>query len=149
MDLHGEDPARCWERLGRALHRACRSSTTCRIAAEDHARLGRVYLPRDWLAEEGLDITVLTQPASPPGYRRLLDRLLDGCDRLIARADELPPRLKSRRLAAESRVIVTLARRLAARLRREDPLAGRVKLSKPDFALAALRGLPTLLGIAR
>jgi hypothetical protein len=42
-------------------------------------------------------------------------------------------------------VIVGLARRLAARLRRGDPVATRVKLTKADAAasvLAALRFLP-------
>ena len=54
------------------------------------------------------------------------------------------------RLAAEAAIIVNLARRLLARLRWRDPLAGRVELSKGDFVVAAFAGagrtlLPRLL----
>jgi hypothetical protein len=48
-------------------------------------------------------------------------------------------------LRLETAVIVGLARRLAARLRRGDPIATRVKLRKTDVAgavLASLRFLP-------
>jgi hypothetical protein len=41
----------------------------------------------------------------------------------------------------ESAVIVQLARRLAARLRAGDPLAGRVALSRGDFASCGLKGI--------
>lgn len=146
LDLHGED--RTGWAASDALCTVLQILNHLQDAAEDFRRLDRVYLPGDWLAVEGLEVDVLKAPASPPGYRRLLDRMLDGCDALIAEAERLPGQLRSRRLAAESRVIVTLARRLAGRLRRQDPLAGRVKLTKPDFARAALRGLPTLIGIA-
>ena len=47
----------------------------------------------------------------------------------------------ARGLRWESAVIVALAARLARRLRRGDPLAMRVKLSKNDFAAAFLNGI--------
>ena len=47
---------------------------------DDHAQLDRVYLPGDWMAAEGLTVDVLQQTAAPPGFRRLLDRCLDGVD---------------------------------------------------------------------
>jgi len=84
---------------------------------------------------------VLKQHAGPPGFRRLLDRCLDGVDGLLDRAGQLPGQLRSPRLAMESAVILRLARRLAARLRRGDPLAGRVALTRADFVLCGLRGV--------
>jgi hypothetical protein len=41
----------------------------------------------------------------------------------------------------ESAVIVRLADRLAALLRGNDPIAGRVALRKSDFASCGLRGI--------
>ncbi|MGH6975505.1 MAG: squalene synthase HpnC, partial [Stellaceae bacterium] len=76
-----------------------------------------------------------------PGLRRVIDRLLDSTDTLIATARGLPGAVKSPGLSRECAAIVALATRLAARLRRGDPLAMRVKLSPIDFALATLIGL--------
>ena len=65
----------------------------------------------------------------------------DRTEALIATARDLPPRVRARGLRWESAVIVALAGRLALRLRRGDPLATRVKLSKNDFAAAFLTGI--------
>ena len=59
---------------------------------------------------------------------------------LLAVAAVLPRGLRSRRLAMESAAILVIARALVRRLRSEDPLAGRVQLSKPAFAWCCLRG---------
>jgi len=108
---------------------------------KDHAALDRVYLPRDWMAAACVDDDDLRRPHAVPGMRRVLDRCLDGVDDLLDRAAALPGRLKSRHLAMESAVILTLAERLAVLLRRGDPLAGRVALGKADFAVCGLRGV--------
>jgi farnesyl-diphosphate farnesyltransferase len=73
--------------------------------------------------------------------RRVLDILLDRTDGLIRTARDLPPGVAARGLRWESAVIVGLAARLAHRLRRGDPLAGRVKLTKGDCAAAFLTGI--------
>jgi hypothetical protein len=60
-------------------------------------------------------------------------------------ASDLPRRTGDRRLRLETAVIAGLARRLAARLRHRDPVATRVKLTRPDVAaslLTALRFVP-------
>lgn len=107
---------------------------------DDRRALDRVYAPLDWLADAGETVEALDRSAASPGLRRVMDRMLDATDALVDQAATLPPALKSRRLAAESGVIARLARRLARRLRTQDPLAGRVALSKVDFAAAALGG---------
>jgi hypothetical protein len=83
--------------------------------------------------------------AETPGLRRVFTDLLDHCDRLNAEGAFLPRHVRDRRLRVETAIIVNLAHRLAARLRRGDPVARRVKLTKPDAAfsiLSALRYLP-------
>ena len=139
LDLHGEDPA--GYAASDALCTALQILNHLQDCQDDYHALDRVYLPGDWLAAEGLDVTVLDRTASPPGFRRLLDRCLDGVDKLLDEAETLPGQLRSARLAMESAVIVQLARRLAARLRTGDPLAGRVALSRADFLLCGLKGL--------
>jgi len=144
LDLHGEDPA--GYAASDALCSALQILNHLQDCQDDYHALNRVYLPQDWLAAEGLEVTVLDETASPAAFRRLLDRCLDGVDGLLAEAERLPGQLRSARLAMESAVILRLAKRLSVLLRRGDPLAGRVALSKSDFILCGLKGV---LGVQR
>ncbi len=111
----------------------------------DLRELDRCYLPLDLLARHGVAVDDLRGPAATPGLRRVLDALLDRCDVLGVDAPKLPKRTRDRRLRLETAVIVGLSRRLSARLRRGDPLATRVRLTKRDALasmVAALRFLP-------
>jgi len=139
LDLHGDDPAGYG--ASDALCTALQILNHLQDCQDDFHNLDRVYLPGDWLAAEGLDVTVLDSKASPEAFRRVLDRCLDGVDELLDEAATLPGRLRSSRLAMESAVIVRLARRLARRLRRGDPLAGRVALGRLDFLASGLEGI--------
>jgi phytoene/squalene synthetase len=102
--------------------------------------LDRVYLPEAWLAEAGTDAAALRAPAASTALRSVLDRCLDGIDGLLPDALALPMQLQDRRLAMEAGAIAELARVLAARLRRQDPVARRVELSKPAKLWIGLRG---------
>jgi hydroxysqualene synthase len=101
--------------------------------------LDRCYLPQDLMSAAGTDVTALPGKAETPGLRRVFGALLDRCDELNAEAAALPRLVRDRRLRIETGVIVNLARRLTGRLRRGDPLATRVKLTKTD-AVGALLG---------
>jgi len=139
LDLHGEDPA--GYTASDALCTALQILNHLQDCRDDYHELDRVYLPLDWLRAEGFDVTVLDRDASPPGFRRLLDRCLDGVDGLMEEAGQLPGQLRSARLAMESAVIVQLARRLTKCLRAGDPLAGRVALSRGDFIACGIKGI--------
>lgn len=138
LDLHSEDPA-LWRRSD-PLCAALQVLNHLQDLVDDRRALDRVYLPGDWLAEAGASVEDLDAAAASPALRRVIDRCLDGCDALLAEAGPLPAGLRSRRLAMESAVILRLARRLSARLRRGDPVARRVGLSKFDFLCCGLRG---------
>ncbi|MEK9752774.1 MAG: squalene synthase HpnC [Rhodospirillaceae bacterium] len=117
---------------------------------EDYRTLDRVYLPAEWLRERGMVVTALDQPKCSPALRHVIDRCLDATEPLLAEARRLPGGLVSRRLAMESAAIVAIADRLVEKLRAEDPLAGRVALSKPGYLWrCALGALPVALGLAR
>jgi hydroxysqualene synthase len=139
LDLHGESRD-SWA-FSDPLCDALQVLNHLQDCVADYHALDRVYLPERDLAECGSAIADLDRPSASPGLRCVIDRLLDGTDRLIAQAHGLPRAVKSPGLRRETAVIVMLAERLARRLRRGDPLASRVKLSRGDFAAALLLGL--------
>jgi hydroxysqualene synthase len=139
LDLHGESRA-TWP-ASDALCAALQVLNHLQDCADDYRNLDRVYLPLSDLAAGGVGVEVLTAPAAGAPLRKVLDGLLDRTDNLIMTARGLPTGVAARGLRWESTVIVALAGRLARRLRRGDPLAGRVKLTKADFAASFLTGI--------
>jgi squalene synthase HpnC len=139
LDLHGESHA-TWP-ASDALCAALQVLNHLQDCAADYRALDRVYLPLADLDAAGCRVEVLAAAAASPGLRRVLDTMLDRTESLIATARDLPPRVAARGLRWESAVIVGLAARLARRLRRGDPLAGRVKLAKGDVAASFLTGI--------
>jgi farnesyl-diphosphate farnesyltransferase len=143
LDLHREDAAT--HPPSDALCTALQVLNHLQDCAKDLRALDRCYLPEDLLEESGAGIADVARREASPGLRRVFDALLGRVEALNALAIGLPRRTRSRRLRLETAVIVGLSRRLAARLRREDPIAGRVKLRRADIAasvLGALRFLP-------
>ena len=138
LDLHGEDTS--GYHYSDALCTVLQIVNHLQDCGDDRRELDRIYIIGDWLAELGEDITVVDRSAVSPGFRTVMDRMLDGCEALMLDARKLPAALNSKHLAMESAVIVRLADRLITRLRRGDPLASRVALTKPDFVSAGLRG---------
>ena len=139
LDIHGEDVAHY--RYSDALCTVLQIVNHLQDCGEDRRELDRVYIIGDWLAQEGGTIDDLDADATSPALRKVIDRMLDGCEALMPDAKMLPHKLKSRHLAMESDVIVNLADRLIALLRIGDPLATRVALTKLDFASCGLRGI--------
>ena len=86
-------------RDGDALARACdlglamQLTNIARDVGED-AREGRLYLPRGWLVENGVEPEAfLANPTAAPGVLRTTKRLLDQADKLYVRAEAGVPAL--------------------------------------------------------
>lgn len=139
LDLHGEDKA--LHAGADALCNALQVINHLQDCQGDFRSLDRVYLPQDWLEEAGATTADLDKPQATPGLRRVLDRCLDGVAVLLAQAGTFPVALRSRRLAMESAIIVRIAERLTAELRRRDPLAERVVLGRSAFLVCGLQGV--------
>jgi hydroxysqualene synthase len=107
---------------------------------DDWLRLNRLYLPQDWLTSAGADPADLAGLRLTPPLRIVVDRCLDCCTSLLLRAAALPAALRSRRLAAQSAVTLSVAVQLTDLLKRRDPLAARVGLQKAGYARAAAAG---------
>jgi phytoene synthase len=131
LALHGEsDVARA---PADALCTALQILNHLQDLVPDRDRLDRVYMPEPWMDQAGGEERFFASGPSP-ARRAVLDAALDRVDALVDEADALVPRLKSRRLGAQSGVTVALARRLAAKLRAADPVQERVALKPVDFA---------------
>ncbi len=107
---------------------------------DDYRSLDRVYLPLDWIAAAGAAVEELDGSVTSAALRRVIDLALDGVEVLLKVAAPLPSGLVSRRLAMEAAIILDIAWTLTGRLRRGDPLAGRIELSKTEYLWCCLRG---------
>ncbi|MDE0334215.1 MAG: squalene synthase HpnC [Defluviicoccus sp.] len=139
LDLHGEDRS-TWK-ASDPLCNALQVLNHLQDCQDDYRALDRVYLPEPWLGEAGTSVEALDADRASAALRSVIDRLLDGVDDLMVQARELPGAVRNRRLAMETAIIVRLADRLRVLLRAGDPLAGRVALSRWDFARAGIGGI--------
>ncbi len=137
LDLHGESQA-AWPHSD-ALCAVLQVLNHLQDCAGDLAAMDRCYLPLDAMAAAGASVEDLRGATETPALRRVFNGLLDRCDELNRAARPLPGLVRGRRMRMECAVITAVGRRLALRLRREDPVAGRVKLGKMDgvFGVAA------------
>ena len=138
LELHGENKAHF--EYSDALCNALQVINHLQDCADDLRELDRCYLPLEWCEETGATIDMLREQASPPALRAVQMKCLEGTEGLLRLADKLPGKLKSRSLAMESGVIISIAWKLVDMLKRQDPVAARVELSKPQFVLYGLKG---------
>lgn len=138
LDLHGETPA--GYPASDALCNALQVINHLQDCRDDYRNLDRVYLPLAWFEDAGATVAELKAPVAGPGMRAVLDMALEGVEDLLGAARALPWRLRSRRLAMEASAILAIAERLTLLLRRRDPLAGRVVLSRPRRLVCCVRG---------
>ena len=139
VDLHGDSvmayPA------SDALCNALQVLNHLQDCRDDYQALDRVYLPQNWMIEAGIGVEVLGEGRSTTALRRVLDLCLDATDGLLTLADHLPGQLHSMRFAMEAAATVAIAKQLSAELRRRDPLAERVVLTKVQFAACCASGI--------
>ena len=139
LDLHGEDRSKYSS--SDALCNVLQVLNHLQDLKKDYQALNRVYLPADWMVEQGVTVKDLDVDVASAGVRAVIDHCLDECEELMVNARCLTSDLTNRRLRMEAAVIFHLAARLIVLLRNKDPLAGRVKLSKFDFIRCSFRGV--------
>ena len=142
LQLHGECASA--QAPADALCTALQILNHLQDCRQDQERLGRIYVPLQWMMLAGGERAFFT-PAQAAARRMVLDAMLDRVDDLIDRARALPERLQNKRLRAQSMATIALAERLSQGLRRSDPVAERVEIGKADTAHAILTGLSGLI----
>lgn len=137
LEVHGEDKS-TWPHSD-ALCTALQIINHLQDCAKDYRNLDRVYIPLSDLSNWGIGVEALSQPKASPELLKCLQSLADRTETLLPDAAMLPSSVADVRLAVETSVIVGLARRLIALLKRRDPLSERVHLSKWQVAAVASR----------
>ena len=144
LDLHGESNGLYG--ASDALCIALQILNHLQDCKDDYITLNRVYLPQDWMSKFSLNVDCLASPKSIPQFNSLKTQILDSTGELISLAKELPKRLVNKRLAMETGAILNIAVALERKLRRSDPLAETVRLSRTQFAYGCFFGaIKTLL----
>jgi squalene synthase HpnC len=143
LDLHGENHD-CYSPSD-ALCTSLQVLNHIQDCAGDLAELDRCYLPQTLLEHFGASVDDLRLAAETPALRRVFMTLLDRIDRMNQAASELPEIVRNVRLRLETAVIYGLSKRLARRLGRNDPLAGRVRLRRSDAVLSVLGSVQYLV----
>jgi len=139
VDLHGCDhkPKKATDALCIALQ-ILNHLQDCK---DDYLEIDRVYIPEDMLRAQNIDVTVLKADHASVELRAVLDAVLDRTDELLKHARTGPKQISHRGLRLETAVIIAIAEKLSKKLRHNDPIAGRVELSKMQKALCALKGI--------
>jgi len=140
MDIHGETATADIEGSD-ALCNALQMLNHVQDCKKDYLALDRVYLPEPWLKEAGGGVEDLANSHASPAVRAVIDRCLDQVDTLLARARAMPATVKRRRFRVECALIVQLALALSKKLRRQDPVAQRVKVSKLGWLWCGARAI--------
>lgn len=147
LDLHGESKEAY--KYSDALCNALQVINHLQDCRDDYLDLNRVYLPGEWMAEEGAADCELSAPAASPGLLAVIRRGVIQTAILMDTARQLPGLLRDRRLAMESEIIVRIALKLCHELATRDPLAERVRLTRLQFLACGASGIASNLRTRR
>ena len=143
LDVHGE-PKSTWPHSD-VLCTALQIINHLQDCGKDYRNLDRVYIPLNDLAAHDLGVDALGQPKASPELLTCLHALAVKTGKLLPAAALLPSSVANLRLAAETSIIVELARKLTWLLAARDPLSDRVHLLKLQAAMIASRATAALL----
>jgi len=128
LDLLGEDTAVCG-RPTDAMCAALRILKRLRDCKDPSTDLHRLCIPEQFMRDATITNFHLSASKAKGQTRAVIDRTLDGVDRLLREAAPLPKLIQSRGLSMHTAIVLCRARKLARRFRVADPLQGRVGLS--------------------
>jgi hydroxysqualene synthase len=145
LDAHGESRS-LWP-ASDAICAALQVINHLQDCGEDYRRLDRVYLPQSILEAHGATVEMLGEQRASPQLLKGIAELARNATEMLEQGGELVSRIVDVRLSLEIGAIHALARELAGRLQRRDPLSQRVHLSKLEFV--AIGGLAAARTLAR
>jgi hydroxysqualene synthase len=145
LDVHGESRS-LWP-ASDAICAALQVINHLQDCGEDYRRLDRVYLPQSILEAHGATVEMLGERRASPQLLGAIAELARHAAAMLEQGGDLVSRIADVRLSLEIAAIHALARELAGRLQRRDPLSERVHLSKLEFV--AIGGLAAARTLAR
>lgn len=145
LQLVGED----LDRSGPACDALCtalrilKQLRDCKDPAVQYNRLG---IPQVFLDDAMITAAHLRAPIAKGQTRAVIDRVLDGVDRLLDEAAPLPALIRNRGFATHAAIVQCRARKLVRQFRKRDPMRERVGLTAWQRVLCRwLAGLRMLL----
>lgn len=105
----------------------------------DYVESGRLQLPEAWFHEAAISPDRLAGASACGQTRAVLDRALDGVHHLLIEARPLRRKVRSPELKHDLALMRCLARRMARRLRRRDPLNQQICLEGRDRTWCRIR----------
>lgn len=139
VDLH-HCPSKCKQAID-GLCIALQLLNHLQDCKQDYVNIDRVYIPEDMLKKQGIGVTALNGEHACEDLKKVFHALLDRIDRLIKQARTGVNNITPFRLRLETEVIIAIAEKLSNKLRRNDPIAGRVKLTKMQRLLCIFKGV--------
>lgn len=131
LEQTGEDVSVCGpssDALCSAL-RILKRLRDCKHPSSIHSRL---CIPEQFMRDAFITTFHLEAPSAKGQTRAVIDRVLDGVDRLLHEAEPLPRLIESKGLAIHAAIVLCRARKLARRFREQDPFNERVGLSRRE-----------------
>jgi phytoene/squalene synthetase len=126
LELLHEDPSIC----GKPADDLCASLRILSRLREPAGQFNRLCIPTQFMNDAMISIDHLKASSAKGQTRAVIDRVLDGVDRLLRNAEPLPGLIRQRGLRMHTAVVLCRAQTLAARFREEDPLQEKVTLSQ-------------------
>ena len=93
---------------------------------------GRLCIPEQFMRDAFITTFHLEAPSAKGQTRAVIDRVLDGVERLLHEAEPAPRLIKSRGLKTHTATVLCRARKLTTRFRERDPFNERVGLSRRE-----------------
>jgi len=146
LELVGEDASVCGPSAD-ALCAALRILKRLRDCKHPSSIYSRLCIPEQFMRDAFITTYHLEAPSAKGQTRAVIDRVLDGVDRLLREAEPLPRLIKSRALATHTAIVLCRARKLARRFREQDPFNERVGLSRRERL--SCKWLSILKGVLR
>jgi squalene synthase HpnC len=144
LDIHGESRD-TWP-FSDQLCAALQIINHVQDCGMDYRRLNRVYIPADALSRAGVTVEALGAAEALPALRRCFEGISRQISNLLRDAEPLATQVEDLRLGLEISVIHRLARALADRLSRRDPLSERLQLTTASIAGLSIVGIAQGLG---
>lgn len=146
LELVGEDVSVCGPSAD-ALCAALRILKRLRDCKHPSSIYSRLCIPEQFMRDAFITTFHLEAPSAKGQTRAVIDRVLDGADRLLREAEPLPRLIKSRALGTHTTIVLCRARKLARRFREQDPFNERVGLSRRERL--SCKWLSILKGVLR
>ncbi len=112
-----------------------------RKSRDETLKFNRLCIPEQFLEDAMVSVRQLRAPSAKGQTRAVIDRVLDGVDRMLHRAQDLPDQAATGSIQRHTSIMMCRALKLAERFREVDPLQQRVALNRGERRACTWRSI--------